>query len=68
MNRGLWIARKNYLSGLIRKYAKLCKEDDVHFVNLHIAQTIDAHPGELIENAIDCYLNLIEEKERYGKD
>jgi hypothetical protein len=66
MNRGLYIARKNYLITLIRKYARLCNENDFSFLEAHINDTIEVNPGESIERVIDCYNILIKEKEKYG--
>ena len=55
MNRGLWIARKNYLCVLIRKLADSCGEDDADFLKEHITNVIDLYSDEKIEEAINHY-------------
>ncbi len=61
MNRGLWIARKNYLCTLIRKVSDGCGVDSVEFLKQHCEEVINAYPNEKIETAIDCYKGLVEE-------
>ncbi len=60
MNRGLWIARKNYLLILIRKVSSKYGGDTAYFLREHSREVIESHPGELIESAISCYLHCLE--------
>ena len=61
MNRGLWIARKNYLCVLIKKISDGHGGDDIEFVRQHCKEVIDAHPDEDIEEAIVCYQEMLEQ-------
>ncbi len=61
MNSGLWIARKNYLCTLIRKVSDGHGGDDIEFVREVCREVIESYPGELIEDAIACYQDMIEE-------
>lgn len=65
MNRGLWIARKNYLCVLIKKLSYAYGGDTPDFLRLHCQQVIDTHPAELIEDAIVCYQALVEHVTAY---
>jgi hypothetical protein len=55
MNRGLWIARKNYLYTLIKKLSDGHGGDDEEFLAQHCKEVLEAHPDEHIETAIRCY-------------
>jgi len=55
MNRGLWIARKNYLCNLIKKVSDGCGGDDVESLRQHCREVLDTHLDEKIEEAIFCY-------------
>ena len=59
MNKGLWIARKNYLITLIKKVSKQNGGDDEEFLQTVIRETIESHEGEKIEKAIACYESLV---------
>ena len=61
MNKGLWIVRKNYLCTLIKRVSDMCGGDDIEFLREHCRQTIDSHPGEMIEQAIERYLQILKE-------
>lgn len=61
MNRGLWIARKNYLFCLIKKVSDHHGGDTREDLTLHCNQILDLHPDELIENAIECYRQCVEQ-------
>ena len=61
MNKGLWIARKNYLLTLIKKLSDYHGGDDKEFLESHCKETIEAHLGETIELAIRCYEDILKE-------
>ena len=65
MNRGLWIARKNYLCTLIKKVSDGHGGDDIEFLRQHCKEVIEAHPDELIEEAIACYQEMVEQLKHY---
>lgn len=65
MNRGLWIARKNYLCVLIKKVSDGHGGDDIEFLRQHCKEVIEAHPDELIEDAIACYQEMVEQLKYY---
>lgn len=65
MNRGLWIARKNYLCTLIRSVSDGYGGDDIEFLRQHCKEVIEAHPDELIEDAIACYQEMVEQLQYY---
>ena len=65
MNRGLWIARKNYLCELIKKVSDGHGGDDIDFLRQHCRKVIDSHPDEKIEEAIACYQTLVEQLKYY---
>ncbi len=59
MNKGLWIARKNYLLTLIKKVSDAYGGDDIEFMRQHCLEVIERNQGEKIEEAIACYQSLI---------
>lgn len=59
MNRGLWVARKNYLYTLIKKVSDGFGDDDSDFLKQHFNEVVDVHPGEKIEEAILCYEEMV---------
>lgn len=65
MNKGLWIARKNYLCTLIKKVSDGHVGDDIEFLRQHCKEVIEAHPDELIEDAIACYQEMVEQLKYY---
>jgi len=65
MNRGLWIARKNYLCALIKKVSDGHGGDDIELLRQHCKEVIDAHPDEKIEEAIACYQEQVEQLKYY---
>lgn len=60
MNKGLWIARKHYLCSLIKKVSDGHGGDDVEWLREYCREVIEAHPGELIEEAIICFTDLVD--------
>ena len=60
MNKGLWIARKNYLFCLMRKVFEANGGDNVEVFKQNFEETLAAHDGEKIEAAIACYKKIIE--------
>ena len=67
MNRGLWIARKNYLCTLIKKLSDAYGGDDSEFLRQHCKEVIDAHDGEKIEGVITVYQEMVEQLRYYPK-
>lgn len=67
MNRGLWIARKNYLYTLIKKVSDGHGGDEVKLLQQHFNEVLDAHPGEKIEEAIVCYQEMVEQLKYYSE-
>lgn len=65
MNRGLWIARKNYLCSLIKKVSDGHGGDDIEFLRLHCREVLESHPEEKIEEAIICYEEMVEQLKYY---
>ncbi|CAB4128371.1 hypothetical protein UFOVP100_27 [uncultured Caudovirales phage] len=65
MNKGLWIARKNYLCVLIKQVSDGHGGDDIEFLRQHCREVIEAHPDELIEDAIACYTEMVEQLKYY---
>lgn len=65
MNRGLWIARKNYLCTLIKKVSDGHGGDDIVFLREVCKAVIDAHPDESIEDAIACYQEMVMQLKYY---
>lgn len=65
MNKGLWIARKNYLCTLIKKVSDGHGGDDIEFLRQHCREVIAAHEGEKIEEAIACYQEMVEQLKYY---
>lgn len=65
MNRGLWIARKNYLCGLIKKVSDGHGGDEIEFLSQVCKEVIELHPGENIEEAIACYESMVEQLKYY---
>jgi hypothetical protein len=67
MNKGLWIARKNYLCTLIKKISDHHGGDDVEWLRQHCREVIEMCPGEKIEEAIHCYSEMVEQLKYYPK-
>lgn len=65
MNRGLWIARKNYLCTLIKKVSDGHGGDEPEFLRQVCKEVIESHPDELIEEAIACYQEMVEQLKYY---
>jgi hypothetical protein len=59
MNKGLWIARKNYLLTLIKKLSKSHGGDSKEFLDKHFQEELENAPEERIELTIRCYEELI---------
>lgn len=59
MNKGLWIARKNYLFCIIKKLSDGSGGDDTELLKGHCMEVLELYPGELIEEAISCYEELV---------
>jgi hypothetical protein len=65
MNKGLWIARKNYLCILIKKVSDGHGGDDIEFLRQHCREVIESHQDEKIEEAIACYQEMSEKLKYY---
>jgi len=65
LNKGLWIARKNYLYCLIKKVSDGYGGDDVDFLNQHFNEVLKAYPDEHLEVAITCYTEMVEKLKYY---
>jgi len=59
MNRGLWLARKNYLFTLIKKVSDGWGGDSSDDLTKHCQQVLDMYPGDAIEEAILCYQEMV---------
>ncbi len=68
MNKGLWIARKNYLFTLIKKVSDGHGVDDIAFLRQHCSEVIATHQDEKIEEAIACYQKMVEQLNYYPKE
>ena len=49
MNRALWIARKNYLCGLIKKVSDGHRGDDIEFLRQHCREVLEAQPSDAMK-------------------
>lgn len=67
MNKGLWIARKNYLCTLIKKVSDGHGGDDIEFLRQHCKEVIEMSPDEKIEEAIACYTEMVKQSKYYLK-
>ena len=65
MNKGLWIARKNYLFSLIKKVSDGHGGDDIEFVRQHWKEVVEMCPDEKIEEAIACYTEMVNQLKYY---
>lgn len=65
MNKGLWIARKNYLLVLIKKVSDDHGGDDKDFLDKHCKEVIEVSPEEKIELAIRCYEEIANQTNHY---
>lgn len=65
MNQGLWIARKNYLCMLIRKVSDAQGFDEEETLKQHCSEVLSAYPGDRIEEAIECYEELVDLLKNY---
>ena len=61
MNRGLWIARKNYLCTLIKKVSDAHGGDEIEWLRDYCREVLEDHPGDKIEKAILCFLDLADQ-------
>lgn len=61
MNKGLWMARKNYLCKLIKKLSDLSGGDDAQSLAHYCEEVVQAYPDEHIEEAILCFIDLIDQ-------
>jgi hypothetical protein len=66
MNRGLWIARKNYLCMLITKLSNHYGGDDDLFISRHCAEIVESAQGEAIEDVIACYEEMLNKLTNLG--
>lgn len=64
MNKGLWIARKNYLYSLMKKVSILRGGDTEDNIKLHFDYLLCEYDDEKIEIAINCYKAVLNELER----
>lgn len=67
MNRGLWIARKNYLCNLIKKVSDGNGGDDIEFLHKHCSEVLAISSDEKIEEAIRCYEEMLEQLKYYSE-
>ncbi len=67
MNKALWIARKNYLCGLIKKVSDGHGGDDIEFLRQYCREVLEMNPDEKIEGAIKCYEEMVEQLKYYPK-
>jgi hypothetical protein len=58
----MWIARKNYLCVLIKQVSDNFGGDDIEFLRQHCREVLEAHPGDKIEEAINCYQEMALQK------
>lgn len=65
MNRGLWIARKNYLCSLIKKFSDGYGGDNIELLRQHCREVLEANPEEKIEEAIKCYEEMVGQLKHY---
>ncbi len=59
MDKGLWIARKNYLCSLMREVSDKYLGDDIEFLRAICRETIANFPDENIEQPIQCYESVL---------
>lgn len=67
MNQALWITRKNYLCGLIKKISEVYGGDDIEFLRQHCKETLELCYGEKIEEMIACYEKILQQSKYYTK-
>jgi hypothetical protein len=65
VNKGLWIARKNYLFSLIRKVSYGHGGDDIEFLKEHSMEVLERYSNESIEEAIACYEEMVKQLQYY---
>ena len=65
MNKGLWIARKNYLFTLIKKVSDGHGGDEPEFLKQHFQEVLEMNPDEKIEEAIACYQEMVAQLKYY---
>lgn len=61
MNKGLYIARKNYLFCLIQRLSDMCGGDDKEWLKDYYSEVLDMYPDDRIEEAIEEYKFMIKE-------
>lgn len=61
MHKALWITRKNYLCGLVRRVSESYGGDDMDFVRSHCQELIKGFPDESIEVPIRTYEEMAEQ-------
>lgn len=67
MNRGLWIARKNYLFTLIKKVSDGHGGDEPEFLKQLFTELLETYPDERIEEAIVCYQEMVAQLKYYSR-
>jgi hypothetical protein len=60
MNKGLWIARKNYLITLMKKVSKGYGGDTSECFDDICKEVLDKYTDESIEIAIRCYETMVD--------
>jgi hypothetical protein len=60
MDRALWLSRKNYLCSLIKQVSDSYGGDEIDYLKQHCRETLEANPGESIEDVIITYTELLE--------
>lgn len=61
MNYALWMAKKHQLCGLIKKVSDGHGGDDVEWLREYCRDVLAAHPDEKIDEAIVCFMELVEQ-------
>lgn len=61
MNKGLWIAKKHELVGLIKKLSDWYGGDDVEALKDYCRDVLRNYPDDSIMDAIICFTDLVEQ-------
>jgi hypothetical protein len=68
MNKGLWVARKNYLICTVRQLCELKGREDSDYVAKVISELLSIYADDRIEEAITCYEELLEQNKHLKAD
>jgi hypothetical protein len=61
MDRGLWIAKKNRLCGLIKKLSDILGGDEVEWLREYCREVVAEYPDDRIDEAIFCFMDLLDQ-------